>query len=279
MKRSRRLTHLTAQMGCHLLLLLGVAIMVLPLCWMFFTSFKPSVEINIWPPRLFPQQWTLENYLVAFQRAPLLRFLLNSLIMSVVGTLAILLTSAAAGYTFAKYNFPGKELIFIAILATIMIPLEAYIVPLFTQVVRWRLLDTMVGLILPNLIASSGIFFMRQHIVSIPDALIDAARIDGASEFRIFARIIVPLSFSALSALGIFMFMFIWTSFLWPLLITNSTQVMTMELGLTFFQSMFTIEYGPMMAASTIAVLPMLIVFVVLRERVIQSIAITGLRG
>ena len=279
MKRSSRMTDLTSQMACHLLLLLGVAIMVLPLIWMFFTSFKPPVEVNIWPPRLLPQQWTLENYMLAFQRAPLLRFLLNSLIMSVVGTLAILLTSAAAGYTFAKYNFPGKEVIFIAILATIMIPLEAYIVPLFTQVARWRLMDTMAGLVLPNLIASSGIFFMRQHILSIPDALIDAARIDGASEFYIFARIITPLSFSALSALGIFMFMFIWTSFLWPLLITNSTRVMTMELGLTFFQSMFTIEYGPMMAASTIAVLPMLIVFVILRQRVTESVAITGMRG
>ena len=279
MNRSFRVTHITLQTASHLLLLLGVATMVLPLLWMFLTSFKPPVEVNIWPPRLLPQQWTLENYMLAFQRAPLFHFLLNSLIVSIAGTIAILLTSAAAGYVFAKYDFPGREVIFVAILATIMIPLEAYIVPFYTQVARWRLLDTMVGLALPNLIASSGIFFMRQHILSIPDALIDAARIDGASEFYIFGRIILPLSFSALSVLGIFMFMFIWTAFLWPLMITNSTQIMTMELGLTFFQSMFTIEYGPMMAASTIAVLPMLIVFAILRQRVIKSIAITGLRG
>jgi len=279
MKPAFRLADVSAQVATHLLLVLSVAVMILPLVWMVLTSFKPPVEVNIWPPRLLPQQWTLENYTLAFQRAPLVRFLVNSAIISVVGTVAILLTSAAAGYVFAKYDFPGKEVIFIAILATIMIPLEAYIVPFFTQVARWRLMDTLVGLVLPNLIASSGIFFMRQHILSIPDALLDAARIDGASEFYIFGRIILPLSSSALSALGIFMFMFIWTAFLWPLMITNSTQVMTMELGLTFFQSMFTIEYGPMMAASTIAVLPMLIVFVILRRRVIESIAMTGLRG
>jgi ABC-type glycerol-3-phosphate transport system permease component len=269
---------LPLQIVFHLIFLLFLVIMVLPLFWMVLTSFKPPTEVTAWPPRFLPQQWTLKNYAVAFQSAPLLRFLLNSLLVGIVCTLTILLTSAAAGYVFAKYTFPGKDFIFITILATVMIPIGTYIVPLYAQVSRWRLVNTYMGLFLPNLMASSGIFFMRQNIASIPDELIDAARIDGASEFYIFPRIIIPLSISALSALAIFMFMFIWTSFLWPLMIISSKRIMTMEVGLTVFESMFTVEFGSMMAASTIAVLPMLIAFAILRQRVVQSVATTGIR-
>lgn len=263
----------------HLVLVFGAVIMVFPLVWMLLTSFKPAPEVLVWPPRLLPIQWTLENYQLAFERAPLLQFLLNSLLMTTIGTFSILFTSAAAGYVFAKYSFPGKELIFLAILATVMIPLETYVVPLYVQIARWKLINTLPGLVLPNLIASSGIFFMRQNMASIPDELIHAARIDGASEFYIFRKVMVPLSASALSALGIFMFMFVWNSFLWPLLIANSADMMTMELGLTFFQTMFTIEYGPMMAASAVAAMPVLIAFAILRGRVVESIALTGMKG
>jgi len=263
----------------HLIILIGASTMVLPLLWMVFTSLKPPPEVTSWPPRFLPTKWTVANYFFALKSAPLLQFLMNSLFVGIVCTFTILLTSTAAGYVFAKYNFPGKEFLFVAILATIMIPIETYIVPLYVQIARLRLVNTYLGLLFPNFIASSGIFFMRQNIASIPDELIDAARIDGASEFYIFPKIIVPLSLSALSALAIFMFMFIWTSFLWPLVITSSKRIMTMELGLTFFESMFTVEYGPMMAASTIAVLPVLLAFIILRRRVIQSIATTGLAG
>jgi ABC-type glycerol-3-phosphate transport system permease component len=278
MKLNHQKESLPLQIVFHLIFLLFLVIMVLPLFWMVLTSFKPPTEVTAWPPRFLPQQWTLQNYAGAFQNAPLLRFLLNSMLVGIVCTLAILLTSAAAGYVFAKYTFPGKDFIFITILATVMIPIGTYIVPLYAQVARWRLVNTYMGLFLPNLIASSGIFFMRQNIASIPDELIDAARIDGASEFYIFPRIIIPLSLSALSALAIFIFMFVWTSFLWPLMIISTKRIMTMEVGLTVFESMFTIEFGPMMAASTIAVLPMLIAFAILRQRVIQSVATTGIR-
>jgi ABC-type glycerol-3-phosphate transport system permease component len=253
--------------------------MVLPLLWMIGTSFKPAPEITSWPPHFLPRQWTTENYLSAFRTAPLLRFLLNSLFVGVVCTLTILITSAAAGYVFAKYSFPGKQFIFFAILATIMIPMEIYVVPLYVQIARWHLVNTYIGLFFPNFIASSGVFFMRQNIAGIPDELIDAARIDGASEFKIFPRIIVPLVTSALSALAIFVFMFIWTSFLWPLVVTSSKRIMMMELGLSFFESMYTVEYGPLMAASTFAVMPVLAAFIFLRKRVIQSVATTGLAG
>ncbi len=263
----------------HPILIIGACTMVLPLLWMMCTSLKPTPEITSWPPHFLPRQWTIENYLTAFRTAPLLRFLLNSLFVGVVCTLTILITSAAAGYVFAKYSFPGKEVIFFAILATIMIPMEIYIVPLYVQMARWHLVDTYLGLFFPNFIASSGIFFMRQNIAGIPDELIDAARIDGASEFSIFPRIILPLSSSALSALAIFTFMFIWTSFLWPLVITSSKRIMMMELGLSFFESMDTVEYGPLMAASTFAVAPVLVAFIFLRKRVIQSVATTGLAG
>ena len=264
----------------QLLLLLGTGIMLLPFLYMVGSSFKPPPEIIAWPPTILPKQWTLENYLTLGQKAPFLRFFVNSLLVSTVSTMLILFTSTLAGFVFSKYNFPGKNFFFIVILATAMVPFETYLIPLYLVVKNLRMINTYQGIILPYAVMSFGIFLMRQSIgSSIPDELLDAGRIDGCSEWKLFRIIVVPLSGSAIGALGILAFMQAWMAFIWPLILATGREMYTMEVGLAMFQQRFTIEYGGVLAGSTISILPILIVFILLRRNIIEGMTLTGLKG
>ena len=264
----------------QLILLLGAALMVLPFLYMVGTSFKPPPEVIAWPPTILPRQPTLENYASLGTQAPFGRFFLNSMIVSIISTLGILFTSTLAGYIFSKFHFPGRNLLFIIVLATALVPFETYLIPLYLVAKDLKLINTYLGLAGPYLIMSFGIFLMRQNIgSSIPDELLDAARIDGCSEWRIFYQIVVPLSRSAISALAIFAFMQAWMAFIWPLILATEREMYTMEVGLSIFQRRFTVEYGGITAGSTISILPILIVFLLLRRHIIRGITLTGLRG
>jgi len=270
----------SVQLLTHAVLIFGALIMVLPFVWMLSTALKYPPEVLAYPPQFIPQQLTLTNFTQVFATAPFQRFFVNSLFVCTVATLSVLFTSVLAGFVFAKYHFPGRNLLFILILATAMVPFETYMIPLYLSMKTLRAINTYQGLIAPYLIMSYGIFFMRQNIqASLPDELIDAARIDGCSEWRIFGQIVVPLMRSAVGALGIFAFMQTWAAFIWPLLITSSKDLWTMELGLGMFQHRFTVEYGPISAGSVISILPILIVFLLLRRNIIQGITLTGLKG
>ncbi|HID11492.1 MAG TPA: carbohydrate ABC transporter permease [Candidatus Latescibacteria bacterium] len=262
----------------NLFLISGGVFMVLPFIWMFSTSFKPTDEILSWPPRLLPRSWTLEHYRELFEW-PFGRFFLNSLLVATLSTLSILATSSLAGFVFAKYKFFGRNLIFFLFLATAMVPFQCFMVPFYITLVKLHLVNTYLGIVLPMLVMSYGIFFMRQNISSIPDELIDAARIDGCSEFGIYLRVVLPLSKPAMSALGIFAFMSAWGSFIWPLVITNTKEKFVLEVGLAMFQHRFFIDYGSTTAGATVAVLPVLLVFFVLRRNLIEGITLTGLKG
>lgn len=262
----------------HFILLVGALTMVMPFIWMFLTSLKSPIEIIAWPPTFIPKHPIIENYITAFTVMPFLRFFLNALFISVVSTGVTLVTSSMGGYVFAKYKFPGKEIFFSLILGSLIVPLQAYMVPLYLITHRLHLIDTYAGILIPQLVSSFGIFFMRQNISTIPDELLDAARIDGCSEFRIYYDIIFPLSKSAFYALGVFMFLSAWTFFLWPLLITNSTSKMVIEIGLAMFGSRYGMQYGPMMAGATITVIPVLLVFSILRKKIIEGTTLTGLK-
>jgi multiple sugar transport system permease protein len=263
----------------HLLLAAGGVMMVLPFIYMVATSFKPPPEVISWPPTLVPRHPTLENYRTLASKAPFARFFLNSVITASVSTVVILFTSTLAGYIFAKFRFPGRNLLFVVILATAMVPFETYLIPLYLVVKNLRLINTYPGLIAPYLVMSFGIFLMRQSIGSaIPDELLDAGRIDGCSEWRIFARIVVPLSTSAIGALGILAFMQAWMAFIWPLILVTQREMYTMEVGLAMFQQRFTIEYGGITAGSTISILPVLTVFIILRRNIIEGMTLTGLK-
>ena len=260
-------------------LLLGAALMLLPLVWMVSTSLKPPDEVLSWPPQLIPRSPTLENYRGVFEAAPFGRFFLNSLLVSSVSTVAILATSSLAGFVFAKYSFPFKTFLFVLVLATAMVPFETYMLPLYLLMKDFEWINTYQGLIAPYVIMSFGIFFMRQAIGSaIPDELLDAARIDGSSELGLYWRIVLPLSTNALGALGIFAFMQAWAAFIWPLLMTSSNNLSTMELGLGLFQNRFTVDYGLITAGSSLSFFAVLAAFLFFRRHIIQGITLTGMK-
>jgi multiple sugar transport system permease protein len=261
-------------------LIAGGLIMIFPLFWLFSTSFRPAPELLIVPPQLLPVKWTLANYMTVFQKAPMLQYFWNSLVFATTSTLFIILTSTAAGYIFGKFRFPGNNALFALILATAIVPFEVYMVPLFLQMNSLKLVNTGVGLILPFLILSYGIFFMRQNtITSVPDELLDAARIDGMSEWGIMFRLVPRLLAPAISALAILAFIQAWTAFIWPLLILNEPKNFPMELGLSQFANKLSVNFGVTSAGAVIAMLPSLVVFLVLRRRIVDGITLTGLKG
>ena len=266
------------QAGLYLFLGITSFLMVAPFLWVFLTSFKRSAEIVTETPRLLPLVWTLENYLKLPKVAPFVRFFLNSILVSGVSTFLVAFGSAACGYVFAKYRFRGRDFLFFLIISTILIPLQTYIVPLY--LLTWKLgwINTYQGLIFPLIIMSSGIFFLRQNIMSIPDELIDAARVDGASEWRVFLSVILPLSVSSIAAISIVNWVYTWSLFIWPLIVANSTDKFTMELGLMYFQREYAVDYGGIMAACIITLLPVLVVFLIFRTRIIEGVAFTGMK-
>ncbi|HET6235776.1 MAG TPA: carbohydrate ABC transporter permease [Acetobacteraceae bacterium] len=279
-RRRRRLCQQVGALLIHAILIVGAAFMLLPMVWMLATSFKPPPEIAVWPPHLLPSAPTLENYTGLFQAAPFLRFFGNSVFISVASTISVVITSLIAGAVFAKYRFPGRSLLFVLVLATAIVPFEAYMIPLYIELVRLHWINTYQAIILPTLVMSFGIFLVRQHVASsVPDELLEAARVDGATEWWTFRRVIVPLSGNAMSAVGIFAFIQGWSAFIWPLLVANNQLLFNMEVGLTAFQFRFSVDYGKLMAGSTFSTVPMLVVFLLLRRRIIENMALTGIKG
>jgi multiple sugar transport system permease protein len=264
----------------HGLLLAGSLVMLFPYIWMLATSFKPADETLLWPPRLLPIHWTFANYPAALAAAPFVRYFLNSVVVATGSTLVVIATSLLAGFIFGKYRFPGHRFLFLVILASAMFPFETYMIPLYLTMKSFGWINTYQGIAAPYVIMSFGIFLMRQHIAhSIPDELLDAARVDGASELRIFLRVVIPLSSSAIGALAILAFIQAWSAFIWPLLMATNRSMYLMELGLSTFQFRYSVDYHLLSAASVLNTLPMLIAFVILRRRIMESVALTGLKG
>jgi len=261
-----------------MIVLIGGLIMIIPFIWIGFTSFKPPSEIVGAIPSFLPRTWTLENYTRLPHVFPLLLYLRNSVIVSAIATLFIAFGCPAAGYIFAKYQFRGKNFFFLLILSTILIPFESYVIYFYmiVNVLQW--VNTFRGLIFPNIIMASGIFFLRQNIKSLPNDLIDAARIDGCSEFQIFLRIIYPLAFPATAAICIIHWVWTWSTFIWPLIITSSDDLFTMPIGLMYFERQYFTEYGGIMTACVISFLPILIIFLLFRSRIIEGVSFTGLK-
>jgi multiple sugar transport system permease protein len=262
------------------LLALGGIATVFPIFWLFSVSFRPAPELNVVPPNLLPVAWTLKNYEEVFKRAPMLQYLWNSFAFAMISTIFIVLTSSTAGYIFAKFKFPGNNVIFMLVLATAIVPFEIYMVPLFLQMNALHLVNQPLGLFLPFLVLSYGIFFMRQNTTtSVPDEILDAARIDGMSETGIMTQLVPRLLAPAVSALAILAFIQAWTAFIWPLLILNDPKYFPMELGLSQFANTGSTNFGVTSAAAVIALLPSIIAFLFLRRRIVEGITITGLKG
>ena len=262
----------------YLLLTVGAVVMLTPLAWMVLASFKTLPEILTFPPTFLPEQVNLDNYRAVFDRADFVRYFLNSVIIAVISVASVLLTSSMAGYAFAKFSFPGRDALFVVVLATLMIPFQVRVIPLYVLASDLRLLNTFPGMVLPTLADAFGIFLMRQYFMSIPSDLIESARVDGAGELRIFFGIVLPLARPALSALTIFTLVVSWESFLWPLLVASTPDMYTLPLGLAQFAGRFVDRTDYQMAAATMTILPILIAFLFMQKRFIEGMATTGMK-
>ena len=260
-------------------LIVGAVLFLAPFLWMILASFKTAQEIVQVPPMLWPVHPTLANYGTVLSMMPLGTFYRNSLTVTTTVTLSVLFTSSLAGYIFAKFQFFGRNVLFVLILSTLMIPFQVVLIPTYMIVNALGLLNTLGALIVPSLVNVFGIFLMRQYIENLPSEYIDAARIDGASEWGIYSRVILPQIRPALAALAIFTFMASWNDYLWPLIVINDQDKMTLPLALAFFNSAHGIRYDLTLTAATLVVIPVVIVFLILQRQFIQGIALTGLKA
>ncbi|SMB97371.1 multiple sugar transport system permease protein [Thermanaeromonas toyohensis ToBE] len=262
----------------YAILLLGSIIMLLPLAWMTSAAFKPLSEIIQVPPTWIPRHFTLDNFKEALTQFPILRYLGNSLLTTSIIVVGVLITSTMAGYALTKLNWPLRDTLFIVFLSALMIPLQVRMIPLYRIAMNLHLIDTYTGVIFPWLFDALGIFLMRQFIASIPDELIDAARIDGASEGSILIRIVLPNIKPALSALAIFTFSWAWDEFLWPLLICSSDATRTLPVGLQYFSEQYGLNIHWQMAGALLAVAPVLVVFLFMQRQFIEGVTLTGMK-
>ena len=266
--------------GVYALLLLGLAFTVVPFIYVLFSSMKTSAEIIRIPPNFLPDRWSLDNYLkiVNDPNVPLWHFYANSSVVAVARVLITLFTSSFAGYLFAKYRFWGRSAMFTFILAQIMIPFQVVMIPAYLILVKLNLIDSLLGLIVPSVIDAFGIFMMRQFIESIPNELMDAARIDGAGEFGIYRQIILPQLGPALASLGIFTFMATWNDYLWPLIVITTLEKRTLPLLLSWYSNAKANFPNLTMAASIMVLLPNLIVYALFQRWIVRGVTLTGFK-
>jgi multiple sugar transport system permease protein len=256
----------------------GAAVVLLPFVWMLATSFKTEGEIFSNPAQLLPAHPTIQAYIDVWRRIPFGRFFINSVIFAGSVTILSLFLDSMAAYAFARLRFKGRDVLFWVVLGTLMIPFQITLIPLFLTVFHLGWLDTYQGLIVPRATNAFGIFLLRQFFVTLPRELDDAARVDGAGEFRIYWQIILPLSLPALATLAVFHFMYNWNDFLWPLVITSSPEMRTLPAGLTLFMGQHVIEHSILMAGAAISLLPLAIAFVFLQRYFVRGVAMTGLK-
>jgi multiple sugar transport system permease protein len=259
-------------------LAIGAVGILLPFIWMVATSLKTEGQIFSNPAQLLPSQPTVQAYIDVWRRIPFGRFFINSVIFAGSVTIVSLFLDSMAAYAFARLRFKGRDILFWMVLATLMVPFQITLIPLFLTVFHLGWLDTYQGLIVPRATNAFGIFLLRQFFMTLPPELDDAARVDGAGEFRIYWQIILPLSLPALATLAVFHFMYNWNDFLWPLIITSSPEMRTLPAGLTLFMGNYVIEHSILMAGATISLLPLAIAFVFLQRYFVRGVAMTGLK-
>jgi multiple sugar transport system permease protein len=280
-KRRRRSRVDVAQVFTTLLVCIGAVGMVIPFLWMLSTSLKPAEGVLSVPPQLIPSQPTVGAYLEVAQTFPILRVLLNSLLIASAVTLGQLVVCSMSGYAFARLRFPGREALFAAYLGTLMVPFAVTMTPLFIIVKQFGWTNSYLGLIVPALFSAFGTFLMRQFFTAIPVELEEAATLDGADTLQIFWRVIVPISGPALATLGVFAFMASWNNFLWPLLIVSDRNLMTLPLALSTLQGVYPgqTQWNLIMAGAVITVTPMLLVFAFAQRWVVEGVVSSGLKG
>lgn len=263
----------------HVVLVLGALVTLTPLLWMVSASFMSPGESNSFPPRLLPQVPTLQNYVDLFTRLNLARYLLNSALVAVSATIISLIINSMAGYAFAKLRFAGRERVFHVLLAALVIPGQVGMLPLFLLLRAMGLVNTMAGVVVPFMAGIFGIFMIRQYALSIPDDLLDAARVDGAGEYRIFWNIVIPVIQPILVTLAVFTFLSAWNDFMWPLIVLSDDAKYTLPVALASLSGEHVQDTGLMMAGSVLTVLPVVVLFLVLQRAYIRGVMMGSVKG
>ena len=281
MAATRRMTwrHWLPRAPLYVALIGLAALMLFPFGWMIATSLTSDSQLFVTPPQLIPAPLVPDNYVRVAEAFPIGRFLVNSLVVAGISTSFQVGTSAMAAYAFARLRFRGRDLLFLIYLATLMVPLQVIIVPLFIEMRFLGLVNTYPGLILPAIASAFGTFLLRQAFLSLPRELDEAAFIDGASHWTVFRRIVLPLTGPALATFGIFAFMASWNSFLWPLIVTSSQDLFTLPVGLSNLHGRYETAWNLVMAGSTISVIPIVVVYVIAQKHVIRGVALSGIKG
>lgn len=268
-----------AKIGLNTLLIILGIITLIPFVWMVLSSFKSNVEINSLHQTLFPKEFTFDNYLTMNDNFNFVRFFGNSLFLSATVTILVSMSSTVAGYVLSKYEFKGRNLIFSFIIGTMMIPWAVTIIPKYSIISKIGWMDSYAALIIPVMFSGFGIFMLRQYMMGVPDELLEAARIDGANEFYIVAKIIFPLSRNAISSIAIFQFLWVWEDFLWPFIVINNEKKQVLAVGLKLFSGRFSTNYGGLFAATAISIIPVIIVYLIFQKRFVEGITASAVKG
>ena len=253
-------------------------IMVYPMAWMLMTSFKSNADIQINKTKFFPEKWTIEGYQTAFEKAPIAQWFINSILVVVIVTAAVIITSTLIGYIFAKYEFKGKKVLFVLLLATMMVPPQVTMIPRYLMIQEMHLFNTLGALIVPGLVSAFSIYMARQFIADVPDSLCEAAKIDGAGPFRIYWSVILPNIKPAIGSIGIFTAMMNWNDYLNPLLMLNDMEKMTLPLGLVIFDTQRVADMSATMAAASMMMMPMIIIFVIFQKQFVKGMTMSGIK-
>lgn len=261
----------------YVLLTLGTVVMFFPFLWMLLSSFKPLREI--FRLDFLPKIWTLANYRDVLLDTDFPRWFFNSIVVAGISTVSVLFFCSLVGYTLTRLRFPGRTVIFVLILSTLMVPTEMLVIPWYVMSTQYGWVNTYWGIAFPGLIPAFGVFLMRQFFQTLPRDLFDAGRVDGVSEFGLFWRIGLPLVRPGLAALGIFNFVGNWNAFLWPLIIAKSPSMRTIPVGVALFSGEAGTQWNLIMAASAMAILPVLLVFFVFQKQIIEGVVLTGVKG
>lgn len=263
----------------YLTLVVGTFIMFGPVVWLVLSSFKEAGELYKLPPALFPEHFTVNNYTEALEQFPFLVYLRNSVFVTFTSTVLTLVINSMAAFALSKYRFRGRNALFMIILSTLVVPLSVIMIPVFLVIANLGMTNSLLGLIIPPAATPTGVFLLRQYMLTIPDELIEAARIDGASEWRIYWQIALPLAKPALAVLAIFSVMWRWNDLLWPLIVTNRSELFTLQIGLSTFQGVNITQWQYILAMTVLSLIPMTLVFVFLQKYLVKGIATTGLNG
>ncbi len=267
----------SSQLLLHLILIFVALVAVMPMVWCVFASFKHFTEL-VSSSDLLPHTWTLHSYQTVFGLTNLWTGFRNSIIVTCAVTISAVFTSVLEGYVFAKFNFPFKNVLFIALLSTMMIPFIVILIPLFLILKDFGLVNQLAGVIVTGLFTTFGIFMLRQFMFNIPSELLDSGRIDGASEWRIFFQLIIPLSKSPMAALGVFIFLGTWNDFLWPSVVLTSSDRQTLPVVIAGLQGLFWTQYDYLITAAVVTLVPLMICYIFASRYMIEGIAMTGIK-